>query len=62
MLQSSTTVRRVQEDRTKDPRIYSRYIYIYVEVGEGFGHDGETKERKVGAWGGMKWGYGGHEG
>ena len=40
----------------------TRGIYIYVEVGEGFGHDGETKERKVGAWGGMKWGYGGHEG
>ena len=40
----------------------TRRIYIYSEVGEGLRHDGETRERKIGAWGRTKWDWGSHEG
>ena len=40
----------------------TRALYICAEVGEEFGHDGEAKERKVGAWRRIEWGWGSHEG
>ena len=40
----------------------TRALYICVGVGDEFGYDGEAKGRKVGAWGGMKRGWGDHEG